>query len=54
MAGNGYRLLGRVVWKAGRWYLRRRSATVRRVGRAGLLAAGGAAAAAKLARRATR
>lgn len=47
----GYKLLGLVVWKGGRWYLRRRygrlvpSRRVALAGAVGLLAAGVAAAA---------
>jgi hypothetical protein len=53
MGGNGYRLLGFVVWKAGRWYLRRRVRSVRVIVRGGVIAAVGLAAARALARRAT-
>jgi len=49
---NGYKLLGYVVWRAGKWYLRRRLPS-RRVGIAAALALlTGAAAAAVLLRRA--
>jgi hypothetical protein len=44
MPGNGYKVLGLVVWKGGMWYLRRRYGFARRVG-TGLLAAGAVAAA---------
>jgi hypothetical protein len=49
---NGYKLLGYVVWRAGKWYLRRRLPSRRLALGAGLglLAAGAGAAA--LARRA--
>lgn len=52
MNGNGYKLLGYVVWHGGKWYVRRRLPS----GRASALAAGATlsalAAAALLARRA--
>jgi len=48
---DGYRLLGYVVWRAGKWYLRRRLPS-RRVAAAGALALTGAVAAAVLLRRA--
>jgi len=31
MSGNSYKLLGFVVWHGGRWYLRRRLPSARRV-----------------------
>ncbi|MGP0103108.1 MAG: hypothetical protein ACLPUT_15995 [Solirubrobacteraceae bacterium] len=31
MNGDGYRLLGFVVWQGGRWYLRRRVPSMRRL-----------------------
>jgi hypothetical protein len=52
MGANGYRLLGFVVWKAGRWYLRRGVRSRRLIARAGILAAGGLATARALAHRA--
>jgi hypothetical protein len=50
--GNGYKLLGFVVWRAGKWYLRRRlpSARASAVGFGAVLA--GAVAAVLLVRRA--
>jgi hypothetical protein len=54
MGANGYRLLGFVVWKAGRWYLRRRVRSIRTIARGGAIAAGGLVAARALARRAAR
>jgi hypothetical protein len=43
---NGYKLLGYVVWRAGKWYLRRRlpSRRVAAWGAVGVLSAGVAAA----------
>jgi hypothetical protein len=41
MKANGYRLLGKVIWKGGRWYLRRRLPPVRSLALTGV-AAGGA------------
>ena len=38
MSANGYRMLGFVVWHAGRWYLRRRLPSARKVLGAALLA----------------
>jgi len=49
---NGYKLLGYVIWRAGKWYLRRRLPS-RRVMGAGFALLAGAAAAAVLARRAS-
>jgi hypothetical protein len=48
---NGYRLLGYVVWRAGKWYLRRRLPSRRAAAGAGLAALGAGAAAAVLLRR---
>jgi hypothetical protein len=53
MNGNGYKLLGYLVWNGGKWYLRRKLPSARAValsaaGLLGLLAGG-----AVLARRAT-
>ena len=31
MSGNGYKLLGYVVWRGGKWYLRRRLPSARKV-----------------------
>jgi hypothetical protein len=44
--GTGYKLLGLVVWRAGKWYLRRRVPSTRKlvlVGAGGVTAAVGAA-----------
>ncbi len=47
MSGNGYKVLGFIVWKGAAWYLRNRYSRRRRVGAsvlaAGLVAAAGAA-----------
>jgi hypothetical protein len=47
MNGNRYKLLGFVVWQGGRWYLRRRLPSARRVALTGAATAtallGGAA-----------
>jgi len=51
MSSNGYRLLGFVVWQGGKWYLRRRLPSPRRVLAAGLLAGAGATALVAIARR---
>ena len=53
MNGNGYKLLGYVVWRGGKWYLRRRLPSTRVLASAGLATLGCAAAAVLLARRAT-
>jgi hypothetical protein len=50
MNGNGYKLLGYVVWRGGKWYLRRRLPSTRVLAAAALT---GGAAAVLLARRAT-
>jgi hypothetical protein len=39
MSATGYRALGFVVWQGGRWYLRRRLPSRRRVLARGLVAA---------------
>ncbi len=52
MSANGYRLLGLIVWRGGRWYLRRRMPARRTLLSGGLLAAGVLVALAVLARRA--
>jgi len=49
--GNGYRLLGYVVWQGGKWYLRRRLPSRRTVLVTGVVAVGGLTAAVLLARR---
>jgi hypothetical protein len=41
---NGYKLLGYVVWRAGKWYLRRRLPSRRAVAVAGAAALTGTAA----------
>lgn len=46
MNGAGYKLLGLVVWRGGKWYLRRRVPSRRKlvlVGAGGVTAAAGAA-----------
>jgi hypothetical protein len=50
MKGSGYRLLGFAVWRAGKWYLRRRLPS-RRVVLAGALAGCGLLAAGLAAKR---
>jgi hypothetical protein len=52
MNGNGYKLLGYVVWNGGRWYLRRRLPSTRLLAAAALAAVAGTAAAVLLVRRA--
>ena len=51
MSSNGYRLLGFAVWQGGKWYVRRRLPSPRRVLLAGLLAGAAVSALAALARR---
>jgi len=51
MHGNRYRVLGYVVWKGGRWYLRRRLPGARRVALVGVTATGGLIAVTILAKR---
>jgi hypothetical protein len=51
MNGNGYRVIGFVVWQGGKWYLRRRIGPLRRIAVGGLLAAGTLTAAALAAKR---
>jgi hypothetical protein len=51
--GNGYKLLGYVVWQGGKWYLRRRLPSARVFGAATFTVLAGGAAAALLVRRAT-
>jgi hypothetical protein len=48
---NGYRLLGYVVWRAGKWYLRRRLPSRRVLGGAALALVAGVAASIVLIRR---
>jgi hypothetical protein len=50
MRGNGYKLLGYVVWHGGKWYLRRRLPSARVLATAAV-AVTGAAAVALLVRR---
>ncbi|HKH78442.1 MAG TPA: hypothetical protein VK272_11345 [Solirubrobacteraceae bacterium] len=51
MNGSGYRLLGYLVWHGGKWYLRRRLPSKRRLALGGLAAATSLIAVAVLARR---
>jgi hypothetical protein len=51
MNANGYRLLGYVVWRGGKWYLRQRLPSARKVAAAAVGTASAAAAAAVIARR---
>jgi hypothetical protein len=51
MSGNGYKLLGYVVWQGGKWYLRRRLPSGRKVAFAGAASVSVALAAAVIARR---
>jgi hypothetical protein len=53
MNGNGYKLLGYLVWHGGKWYLRRRLPSTRILAAAALAVLGSATAAALLARRAS-
>jgi len=53
MNGNGYKLLGYVVWHGGKWYLRRRLPSTRALVTATLAVLTGGAAALLIARRAT-
>ena len=46
MSRNGYRLLGYVVWRGGKWYLRQRLPSARTLAISGLIVCAGAAAAA--------
>jgi hypothetical protein len=50
---NGYKLLGYVVWRAGKWYLRRRLPSRRAVAVAGAAALTGTGAAVLVVRRLT-
>jgi hypothetical protein len=49
---NGYKFLGYVVWRAGKWYLRRRLPSRRLVAGAGIALLAAGAGAVVLARRA--
>ena len=51
MNGNGYKLLGYVVWRGGKWYLRRRLPSARKIALAAGAGLSTALAAAVLARR---
>jgi hypothetical protein len=51
MKGPPYRLVGFVVWKAGRWYLRQRLPRLRSLALKGLAGGGALAGAVVLARR---
>ena len=48
---NGYKLLGYLVWRGGRWYLRRRLPSTRTVALTGLAGISAVVVAALLARR---
>jgi hypothetical protein len=48
---NGYKLIGYLVWRGGKWYLRRRLPSTRTVALAGLAGVSVLAAGALLARR---
>jgi hypothetical protein len=51
MNGNRYRLLGYVVWQGGKWYLRRRLPSARKLALGGLSAVAALTVAIVLARR---
>jgi hypothetical protein len=51
MSANAYRLVGYLVWKGGKWYLRRRLPPARALARRGLIAGAALAAVALAARR---
>jgi hypothetical protein len=51
MNGNRYRVLGYVVWQGGRWYLRRRLPSARKLAAGGLVLAGTLTAAVVVAKR---
>lgn len=51
MDRNGYKLLGFLVWRGGKWYVRRRVQTLRRIGVAALGGLTLAAGATRMARR---
>jgi hypothetical protein len=53
VSNGAYRLLGFAVWNGGKWYLRRRLPSPRKVAIGGLLAGGALTAVAVLARRAS-
>jgi len=51
MSGNGYKLLGYVVWHGGKWYLRRRLPSGRKIALTAAAGVSAAVAAAVIARR---
>jgi hypothetical protein len=51
MNGTRYKLVGFVVWQGGKWYLRKRARSARKLVAGGLLAAGTLTAAAVAAKR---
>ena len=51
MNGNRYKLVGFVAWQGGKWYLRKRVRSARKLAIGGLVAAGGLTAAAVAAKR---
>jgi hypothetical protein len=51
MSGTGYKLLGLFVWRGGKWYLRKRAPSRRKLVLVGAGGVGAAAGAAVLARR---
>jgi hypothetical protein len=53
MTATAYKVVGYVVWKGGKWYLRRRLPPARTLALRGLVAGGALTAAVLLARRAT-
>ena len=52
MNGNGYKLLGYAVWRAGKWYLRRRLPSTRTVALSAAVAGVGLTATVVIAKRA--
>jgi hypothetical protein len=53
MSANAYKLLGFVVWRGGKWYLRKRLPSPRTVALAAAASVSGAAAVTLIARRIT-
>jgi hypothetical protein len=53
MNGNGYKLLGLLVWRGGKWYLRRRLPSTRVIAVSAVGGVSALAAIALIARRAT-
>jgi hypothetical protein len=51
MNSNGYRLLGFAVWRAGKWYLRRRLPSTRKLALGGVAGVGAVSVVIVLARR---